>query len=203
MNQDFSEVMSKRTVEELIEIVQVKRDGYQPAAVEAAEKELESRQVNAEQIGQVQQKLTEKERRKKEFDSNKVSSWARLIHFIVDFIAYFVIAVILSLILDLLLPIVEQETRTLLGYGIFLLAFFLYFVFMEYRYQKTIGKFFTNTKVVMNHGSKPELNEVFIRTACRLIPLDRISFLFTKNGFHDRLSNTAVIKDDKEKNERF
>ncbi|HBT10121.1 MAG TPA: hypothetical protein DEB18_11870, partial [Leeuwenhoekiella sp.] len=28
-----------------------------------------------------------------------------------------------------------------------------------------------------------------------LIPFDRISFLITKNGFHDRFSNTKVIKD--------
>lgn len=200
MKQDFTEVMSKRTDEELIEIVKVKRDDYQPEAVEAAENELQKRQVDPDQIEQVKQELTEKETKKKEFDSSKVTSWTRLIHFIVDLIAFFLTAMILSIILNFFLPTTDQDTMTLIGYGLFLFAFFLYFVIMEYKYQKTIGKFLTKTKVVMNDGRKPELNEIFIRTACRLIPLDRISFLFTRNGFHDRLSNTTVIKDEKEKN---
>lgn len=200
MKQDFTEVMSKRTDEELIEIVKVKRDDYQPEAVEAAEKELQKRQVNTDQIEQVQRELTEKETKKKEFDSSKVASWTRLIHFIVDLIGFFLTAMILSLVVDLLVPTSDQTTIGLIGYLLMLVSFFLYYVFMEYKYQKTIGKFLTKTKVVMSDGRKPELNEIFIRTACRLIPFDRISFLFTRNGFHDRLSNTTVIKDEKEKN---
>lgn len=192
--------MSKRTDEELIEIVKVKRDDYQPEAVEAAEKELESRQVNPDQIEQVEQELTEKETKKKEFDSSKVTSWTRLIHFIVDLIGFFLTAMILSLIVDLFIPTSDQTTIGLIGYLLMLVSFFLYYVFMEYKYQKTIGKFLTKTKVVMSDGRKPELNEIFIRTACRLIPFDRLSYLFTRNGFHDRLSNTTVIKDEKEKN---
>lgn len=199
MKQDFTKVMSKRTDEELIEIVNVKRDSYQPEAVEAAEKELQKRQVNPDQIEKVKQELTEKETKKKEFDSSKVTSWTRLIHFIVDLIGFFLIAMILSLVVGLLVPTSDQTTIGLIGYLLMLVSFFLYYVFMEYKYQKTIGKFLTKTKVVMSDGSKPELNEIFIRTACRLIPLDRISFLFTRNGFHDRLSNTTVIKEENKK----
>lgn len=197
MKQDFTEVMSKRTDEELIEIVKLKREDYQPEAVQAAEKELESRKINPDQIELVKQNLAKEESKKQEFDSSKVTSWIRLIHFFVDLIAFFLIALILSLVVDLFLPTPDQGTLKLIGYGLILMAFFLYFVYMEYKYQKTIGKFLTKTKVVMNDGRKPELNEIFIRTACRLIPLDRISFLFTKNGFHDRLSNTTVIKEEK------
>lgn len=200
MKQDFTEVMSKRTDEELIEIIKVKREDYQPEAIEAAEKEFEKRQINPDQIEQVEQELTEKETEKKELDSRKVPSWTRLIHFVVDVIGFFLTAMILGLIFELFLPTSDQDIMTLLGLGLILIAFFLYFVYMEYKYQKTIGKFLTKTKVVMNDGRKPELNEIFIRTACRLIPFDRISFLFTRNGLHDRLSNTTVIKDEKEKN---
>jgi len=197
MKQDFTEVMSKRTDEELIEIVKVKREDYQTEAVQAAEKELESRKINPDQIELVKQDLAKEESKKQEFDSSKVTSWTRLIHFFVDLIAFFLIALILSLVVDLFLPTPDQGTLTLIVYGLILIAFFLYFVYMEYKYQKTIGKFLTKTKVVMTDGRKPELNEIFIRTVCRLIPLDRISFLFTKNGFHDRLSNTTVIKEEK------
>jgi uncharacterized RDD family membrane protein YckC len=198
MKQEFTEVISKRTDEELIEIVKLKRGDYQPEAVEAAEKELNSRQINLDQIELVKQELTEKEIRKKEFETSKVSSWTRLIHFIVDLVALFLIAMLLSPIVDVFVHTPDHATMNLISYSLFLIAFFLYFIYMEYKYQKTIGKFFTKTKVVMNDGRKPELNEIIIRTACRLIPLDRISFLFTRNGFHDRLSNTIVIKDEKE-----
>lgn len=197
MKRDFTEVMSKRTDEELIEIVKLKRDDYQPEAVEAAEKELESRQVNPDQIKEVEQELIEQETEKKEFDSNKVNSWTRLIHFIVDLIGFYLTALMLSLIVDLFVSASDKTTMDLIDSLLILVSFFVYYVFMEYKYQKTIGKFLTNTKVVMSDGRKPELNEIFIRTACRLIPLDRLSFVFTANGFHDRLSNTTVVKEEK------
>jgi uncharacterized RDD family membrane protein YckC len=188
--------MSKRTDAELIEIVEVKREDYQPEAVEAAEKELESRKISLDQIELLKQDIAIEESKKQEFDSSTVTSWTRLIHFFIDLIAFFLIALVLSLVVDLFLPTPDLGTLNLIGYGLILIAFFLYFVYMEYKYQKTIGKFLTKTKVVMNDGRKPELNEIFIRTVCRLIPLDRISFLFTRNGFHDRLSNTTVIKEE-------
>jgi uncharacterized RDD family membrane protein YckC len=68
---------------------------------------------------------------------------------------------------------------------------------MEYKFQKTLGKFITKTKVVTKGGEKPELSDIIRRTLCRLIPFDKISYLFTKNGIHDRLSETIVIKDEK------
>jgi uncharacterized RDD family membrane protein YckC len=74
-------------------------------------------------------------------------------------------------------------------------AFFGYYVIMETKYQKTIGKFITKTTVVTKDGAKPEIGDIVRRTFCRLIPFDRISFMFTKNGFHDRLSDTIIIKD--------
>ena len=40
-----------------------------------------------------------------------------------------------------------------------------------------------------------ENGDIITRTFCRLIPFDRISFLFVKNGIHDYLSKTKVVKD--------
>ena len=42
---------------------------------------------------------------------------------------------------------------------------------------------------------KPEQSDIISRSFCRLIPFDRVSFLFTKNGIHDFLSKTKVVKD--------
>lgn len=199
MTQNFSESMSNRTDEELIKIVTVDRNDYQTEAVEAAEKELRTRNIDATKIESVKHDIEEKETKDKAFESSIVSSWTRLIHTIVDFLGFLILAFILSSILQLFYNPSDEQTIKLVGYGLLLVSFLLYFVFMEYKFQKTIGKFITKTKVVMNDGRKPDFNEIFIRTICRLIPLDNFSYLFTKNGFHDRLSNSTVIKDEKTK----
>ena len=85
--------------------------------------------------------------------------------------------------------------QMLLGYVILFLSFFGYYSLMELKYQKTVGKFITHTSVVTQNGAKPELGDIVRRTFCRLIPFDRVSFLFTNNGFHDKLSDTTIIKD--------
>ncbi|MBP1618337.1 MAG: hypothetical protein H6Q14_2164 [Bacteroidetes bacterium] len=197
MIQDFREVMSNRTDEELIKIVTVDRNDYQTEAVDAAEKELKKRNIDETKIESVKQDIEEKETKDKEFESSIVSSGTRLIHTVVDFFGFLIIAFILSSILQLFYNPSDERTIRLVGYGLLFVSFLIYFVFMEYKFQKTLGKFITKTKVIMNDGSKPKLNEIFIRTACRLIPFDNISYLFTKNGFHDRFSNTTVIKEQK------
>ncbi|WP_349663302.1 RDD family protein [Cellulophaga lytica] len=54
---------------------------------------------------------------------------------------------------------------------------------MEIKFQKTIGKFVTKTKVVKMNGEKPTDGDIMTRTFCRLIPFDRLSFLFVKTEF--------------------
>ena len=76
-----------------------------------------------------------------------------------------------------------------------LTTFTAYYGIMEIKFQKTVGKFATRTKVVNMNGEKPENAAIISRTFCRLIPFDRVSFLFTKNGIHDFLSKTKVVKD--------
>lgn len=197
MNSDFKEVMSKRTDEDLIKIVTVDRNDYQPLAVEAAEEEIKKRNIDTTRIEQVKVELSAKIEEKKEFDSKKVSSLTRFIHFIVDTIAYSILTMIFSFILGLFINPSDQNLMTILVYLMFAIGFFGYYVFMETKYQKTIGKFITKTKVINKNGTIPELGDIVRRTFCRLIPFDRISFLFTSNGFHDRLSDTTLIKDEK------
>jgi hypothetical protein len=192
MNTDFKDVMSKRTDEDLIKIVTVDRDGYQPLAVEAAEEEIKKRNIDLTTIEQVKVELTAKIEEQKEFDSKKVSSMIRFIHFIVDTIAFIIVTMILAFILGLFINPTDQRLMTILGYLMFGLGFFSYYVFMETKYQKTIGKFITKTKIVNKNGTKPGIGDIVRRTFCRLIPFDRVSFLFTANGFHDRLSDTTI-----------
>ena len=70
-----------------------------------------------------------------------------------------------------------------------------YYIFCEYNFGKTLGKYLTKTKVVALDGSKPTFQKVLIRTLCRLIPYEAISFLFYESGLHDRISKTMVVED--------
>ncbi len=73
--------------------------------------------------------------------------------------------------------------------------FVLYGIFMEYRFQATLGKFICKTRVRGVNGEIPTLQQVVIRNVSRLIPFDAISIAFgTDKIFHDLLANTKVIK---------
>jgi len=190
MNIDFKDAMSKRTDKDLIKIVTVARNDYQPLAVEAAQQEIKNRSIDTAMIEQVKIDLIMQIEEQKQFDTKKVSSVTRFIHFIVDSIIWLIIAAILIYPLN-----ASDGNQMLLGYVILFLSFIGYYLLMETKYQKTIGKFITHTTVVTKDGAKPEVGDIVRRTFCRLIPFDRVSFLFTHNGFHDKLSDTTIIKD--------
>jgi len=200
MNEDFKDVMSKRTDEELIKIVTIDRNDYQPMAVIVAEEEIKKRNIDYAKVEQVKTELKTKIEEKKDLDSKTVSSSLRLVHFIIDTIVWLVAISILGFLLSILpfsLSLNNELTIMLIGYAILFVTFICYYYIMEVKYQKTVAKFITRTKVVTNNGHKPSKRNILVRTFCRLIPLDRISFLFTRNGLHDRLSGTQVIKDDR------
>ena len=190
MNTDFKDVMSKRTDDELIQIVTVDKNKYQRLAIEVAEEEIKRRNIDTTKIEQITVELTTKITEQEEFENKKASSLTRFLNFIIDSIVWLVIVAILTNSLNAKDPI-----QILIGYFIFFASYIGYYVFMETKFQKTIGKFITKTKVVNKNGTKPKLGDVLRRTFCRLIPFDRISFLFTANGFHDRLSDTTIIKE--------
>jgi uncharacterized RDD family membrane protein YckC len=195
MENNYTDVMSARSDEELIKIVTMQREDYQPDAVIAAEVELKKRNISSDKIEAIKSDLTAKDEKQSIINTNIVSQWIRLIHFIVDFIAFCIIFIILGTLIGYIIHTTDQLAFGLINYSMLLISFFAYFVFMEFKYQKTIGKFLTKTKVVLKDGQPPLLNDIIIRTLCRLIPLDQFSFIFTRNGFHDYLSNTTVIKE--------
>ncbi|MBU2927935.1 RDD family protein [Winogradskyella psychrotolerans] len=72
-----------------------------------------------------------------------------------------------------------------------------YFVMEKYTF-KTFGKLFTKTIVVSIDGSEPTSKQILQRSLSRCIPFDAFSFLGTiGKGWHDSLSNTCVVKEDK------
>lgn len=71
------------------------------------------------------------------------------------------------------------------------LPFLLYFFICELFFSATFGKKIMKLKVT---SERNPFISVFIRTICRLIPFDLLTFiLFKEELLHDRLSKTKVI----------
>ena len=202
MENEFKEVMSKRTDEELIKIVTTERDDYNPIAVEAAEIEVKKRNIDTSKFEEIKQIATVEKKQKEKVDAKVVSSGIRFLNFIIDFFTWLILMIIISFIVGFFIEPTGLGVFQSFYYLLILGSFFGYYAIMEIKFQKTVGKFLTKTKVVNINGEKPETGEIITRTFCRLIPFDRLSFLFVKNGFHDSLSKTKVVKDTTESKNR-
>ena len=191
MENEFTEVMSQRTDEELINIVTVQRDDYNPIAVEVAENEIKRRGIDTSEFEEIGKKIIVEIEKKEKIDKNNAKSFLRLINLLIDTASIFIIIVIISFFIQ---PI-GKEMNHFLSLIISIGTYIIYYLVLEIQFNKTIGKFLTKTKVVTVNEQKPNKSDIITRTFCRLIPLGKISFLFTKNGFHDNFSDTKVIND--------
>jgi hypothetical protein len=61
MENEFTDVMAKRPDSELLEIITKRRNDFQPAAIEAAELEIEKRNLSKEQIETAKKEIEQKE----------------------------------------------------------------------------------------------------------------------------------------------
>ena len=91
--------------------------------------------------------------------------------------------------------------------GIYLvIGMVIYSLLLEFKWGKTIGKVITMTKVIfVPTGEIPNFVTCIGRSLSRLIPLDPLSYLFSLKpaGWHDRISNTRVIRDQNSYLKRF
>ena len=124
----------------------------------------------------------------------------RFLNFVIDTIAYYALSFISGIFLGLLAMIgIEAPLNSIaegsigpyvFSFGVFLIYFIVFEVFL----QRTLGKYITKTKVVMEDGSKPKASDIIIRSLCRLIPFEVFSFLNDDaRGWHDSMSNTYVV----------
>lgn len=90
--------------------------------------------------------------------------------------------------------LIIQNDSFLTNYIIGAFILILYYIINEGLTKRSLGKFITQTKVVMIDGSEPKFRDILIRTLCRLIPFEMLSFLGVNGkGWHDQLSNTYVV----------
>ena len=64
---------------------------------------------------------------------------------------------------------------------------------VENSFAKTPGKIARKTILVNYDGSRPNTTAIFVRSLCRMIPFDSISFLGSYRGWHDTISKTYVV----------
>jgi uncharacterized RDD family membrane protein YckC len=114
-------------------------------------------------------------------------------HF-VDTLGIFFIVFLHVMVLDGLLGVIPKDGSPLLGIYFFVL-YVLYHALFEHYWGKTPGKFLSKTHVATINGQQPTFFNILGRNFCRLIPLDNISFLISKRGWHDEFSKTFVVYD--------
>jgi uncharacterized RDD family membrane protein YckC len=203
MENIFTDLMSKKTNDELIQLVTTDYDKYQPLAVETAKNEIKLRNIDIKKIEQLNEIHKEevaienlkKTQRQKDILKHIANSTLRSINFIIDIVAIFLIYRSTAYIIQKLLNIISIREILFLNRTTVFIVFILYFILAENMFQKTLGKIITKTKVVNLDGEKPNFVNITIRTFSRLIPFDGISYLYSISGFHDKLSKTIVIKD--------
>ena len=202
MKNDFTDVMAKRSDEELIKIVTLERDNYEPDAIIAADFEMASRKLDTASVTEITEKVIEEDEKIVETSRNAVSTGVRFINFIVDFFVWTYLAYIFKGLIILNndgSPLSASDQPSLFE-NLFINSVFLvlYYATMEIAFQRTLGKFATKTKVVTETGDKPSTEIIIKRTFCRLIPFDALTFLMSNGGLHDTLSKTKVVKIKKE-----
>jgi uncharacterized RDD family membrane protein YckC len=135
----------------------------------------------------------------KETSKNK-----RFLNNLIDSIVHYLLVIALSAIFGAGLgfsgnmEVLENEnTITIFSYLLSYFTIFLYYsVFEYYSKGKTLGKYITKSRALREDGSIMNFSECALRSVCRLIPFDRLSFLGSNRGWHDRFSKTMVVEDD-------
>ena len=192
---DYPKIYKNLSDKELVRIVTVEVHKYEPEAVKAAEVELSKRGIGKLKMAELVKEVAQENTSVQEIQDYVSSSTMRFTNFCIDFAVYIVLVLAGSLALDSVFVTTESDLILGIGYFMMFVIFMAYYGLSEFYFQKTAGKYVTKTIVVTKEGAKPDATTIIIRTICRLIPFDRLSFLITKNGLHDRFSNTTVIRE--------
>jgi hypothetical protein len=126
------------------------------------------------------------------------SKGIRLLHFVLDFFIAISLTSPFMLIFGDWIDRMHFRNRDL--YQFFLMLIFgfhrfLYYGMMECLFKVTPVKYLTSSRVIREHGpGLPSVNNFMVRTCCRFIPFDSVSFLGS-SGWHDSLSQTSVVID--------
>ena len=118
----------------------------------------------------------------------------RFANLLLDTVFYQLVVFAAGFVLVLLDPANAQAVEDF-DIAITALVILAYYVGFETLMGRTPGKMITGTRVVTDEGLPPGLNQVFLRSASRLVPFEPFSCLGDPpEGWHDRWSRTRVVR---------
>ena len=122
----------------------------------------------------------------------EASTGQRFANLLLDYVGYMVVSMGLGVVVGLIGAIewIEGPLGNVFG----LVIMFGYYTFFEAVLGRTPAKFLTRTRVVDVNGGRPSLAQILGRTAARFVPFEPFSFFGSAHGWHDRWSNTRVIR---------
>jgi uncharacterized RDD family membrane protein YckC len=133
-----------------------------------------------------------------------IASGPRFGHFIIDGIVFQIVLYVVQYLFELLLSWTRFNISMSLTIGlvyalIILLLYPLFYALCEFKFQRTPGKYLTRTIVIDIYGNKPDLRTITLRSMVRIVPFEAFSCLGEDSGsrgWHDRWSETWVVKED-------
>lgn len=205
MTNQFSKIMSTMTDKELVNVVTINRDDYQPLAIETAEKEIFDRKIDIENFenfkGELSLEKTNKLQLEETILNKRIKNYIQIISFSIDLIAIIFITLISAYLLDFLTPYFDEKTIKKLLVFVVILPYFIYFIVLDLNFQKTLGKYITRTKVVNKLGDRCSLGQIAGRTVFRILPIFFIGPFRKSNlnlfNYLDSFTDTVIISDNK------
>ncbi len=127
----------------------------------------------------------------------------RFLNFIIDYVVQIVIGAVIGVVIALLAEftgnymlydIVVESNNRLTDYLLGFIILILYYLTIETLTARSLGKYITQTKIVLEDGSQPKFTDILKRSFSRLIPFEQFSFFGEDaRGWHDTISDTYVI----------
>jgi uncharacterized RDD family membrane protein YckC len=120
------------------------------------------------------------------------SKTKRFFNYLIDLIIIYIFVFGSAFLLAITNPKVASENAALLGYTLAFIGILGYYSLFEGLTSQTIGKMITGTIVITEDGNKISFKNALIRSLCRLIPFEGLSF-FGERGWHDTITETRVV----------
>jgi uncharacterized RDD family membrane protein YckC len=133
-------------------------------------------------------------------DLDRASMGQRFVNFVVDWFAGLTFSIVVMMPAIILIAALDPENaelspgHELLARAAAMVGFWAYFVLCEASIGRTIGKLLTGTRVVRLDGSRPDLSTIMRRSAARLVPFEPLSGFSSSGPWHDRWTDTAVVR---------
>lgn len=126
---------------------------------------------------------------------------ARIMNAAIDYAFISFIIIGLYFLMSFLFNREQSDNTTFIVVSTFFsfFVYFLYYIVFEYSRQQTLGKMVTNTYVINEYAESLSIFQAFMRTLCRWIPFEFLTFLPRKNGsrgLHDSIPKTWVVKNE-------